>query len=61
MLLVAGVMMGCGLFGPRGFHSYGYCTRAITCHASECVKHIAHDNIPTNGPESVNRGSRPDF
>lgn len=56
MLLVAGVMMGCGLCGPGGFHSSGYCTRAVACDASGygCVKHIAHDNIHTNRPESVN-------
>lgn len=56
MLLVAGVMMGCGLFGPEGFHSSGYCTRAAACDASGYgrVKHIAHYNILTNGPVSVN-------
>lgn len=56
MLLVAGVMMGCGLFGPGGFHSSGYCTRAVALDASgyERVKHIAHDNSLTNGPLSVN-------
>lgn len=56
MLLAAGVMMGCGLFGPEGFHPSGYCTRAVACDATgdECVKHIAHDNIHTNGPVSVN-------
>lgn len=44
MLFAAGIVTGCGLFGPEGVYSSGYCTRAGACDVSrhELVKHIAH-------------------
>lgn len=53
MLLVAGVVMGCGVFArpPGGFHSFGYCTRVVACGVCGhgCVTHNALDRDSKQG------------